>query len=368
VKTKGLVMGIFLLMAVALVISLAGPEKVYAQAWKAEWEKTLAAAKKEGKVVVAGPPGQTYRNGLVQFSKAYPEIQLDYVGLQGRDFAPRIVQERRAGQFLWDVHVGGASSVLSIMVPQGAVDPLTPALILPEVQEESKWLGGFKDGWMDHKNQLIYGFIASLSFAVHVNRDLVPETEFGKVEDLWNPKWKGKMIWHDPRAGGSGATQAYVIHQNLGEEALRRLLRDQEAAVTEDYRQQAEWLVQGRYPIGIGLIDPVLRGFQKEGVGKNVKPLKEPKLSSIISGFGNLAIINRAPNPNAAKVYINWLLSREGQAAWAKATGDNSRRSDVAPGDPEFLPKPGVKYINAQKEEAQALRKKIYEIAKESLK
>ena len=181
-KRTGIVMSLMLPVLLILLATEASP-----QAWKVEWEKTLAAAKKEGKVVVAGPPGQSYRDALIQFGKAYPDIQIEYVGLQGRDFAPRIVQERRAGQFLWDVHVGGASSIMNIMLPQGALDPLQPHLFLPEVLDSSKWHGGFKDSWMEKEGKYIFGFVGTLMFAVYVNRDLVPEAEFNKPEGPVGP-------------------------------------------------------------------------------------------------------------------------------------------------------------------------------------
>jgi len=358
-------LGVIILLGLML---LGWPASVFPQTWKTEWEKTVALAKGEGKVVVAGGAGESFRNAITAFRKSYPDIQLDYVGVIGRDFASRIVQERRADQFLWDVHIGGASSIMGPMMAQGAVDPLQPALILPEALDDGKWRNGFKDGWMDRERKYVYGFVESLLYAVYVNRDFVSEGEFNKGEDLWNPKWKGKIVWYDPRSGGSGGHQGLMILLNYGEEALRRLLREQEPVLTTDYRQQTQWLAQGRYPIAIGLLESSLRPFQKEGVGKNIKPLKEPKLTSAAGAFGHVALINKPPHPNAAKVLINWLLSKEGQEAWVKATGDNSRRLDAPVGNPELMLQPGVKYINTQKQEhAEMVRKRVYPIAKEIL-
>ena len=51
--------------------------------------------------------------------------------------------------------------------------------------------------------------------------------------------------------------------------------------------------------------------------------------ASIGSGFGTVSYLNRAPHPNAARVFVNWLLSREGQTAWQKHTGRNSLRTDI---------------------------------------
>lgn len=349
----------------ALLIILIGPQLALAQARKPEWEQTLAAAKKEGKIVVAGPPGQTFRDALTAFGKSYPEIQVEYVGIQGQDFSPRIMQERRAGQFLWDVLVGGASSMMVSLLPNGVLDPLRPALIVPEILQNNTWKGGFEDGWMDQEKKYIYGFPNYLIHGVQINRDVVPEAEFGKAEGLWNPKWKGKISWHDPRGEGSGANQGLLILLSFGEEALRRLFKEQEIVVTKDYRQQAEWLVRGRYPIGLGVLNTVLWTFQNEGLGKNVKPLRDARVTTATPGFGNVTLINRAPHKNAATVYINWLLSKEGQTSYAKNTGDNSRRLDVSLVNPDLAPQAGVEYRNTMKQEYVETRQKVNRIAKE---
>lgn len=348
-----------------VVLLLAWPLNASAQGWKTEWDKTLAAAKKEGKVVVAGFAGQPYREALTTFQKSYPDLRLDFVGIQGQHFAPRVMQERRASQFLWDVHVGGASTMLNVLLPERVLDPLRAALILPEVLEDKNWKDGFESGWMDREVRYIYGFSAFLTYTVFINRDVIPETEFTKVEALWDPKRKGKIIWQDPRKEGIGTSAGALILLNFGEDALRRLFMDQGVVITEDYRQLVEWLARGRYPIGVAVNVPHLRTFQKEGVGKNVLPLKEPKLAFQTAGGGHLSLINQAAHPNASKVYVNWLLSKEGQTAYAKNTADNSRRLDVPAGDVERLPQVGIRYLDLQRLEYQDARKKVHQMAKE---
>jgi iron(III) transport system substrate-binding protein len=355
-------------LAAMVALLVASCNAAAAQSWQAEWQKTLAAAKQEGKVTVAGPPGSEYRKALTAFSKSHPDIQLDYVGIQGRDFAPRIMQERRAGQFLWDVHIGGPNTMFNVLLPAKALDPLRPALILPEVSADKSWRNGFDDGWMDDEAKHAYGFIGYLQYVAYVNRDAIAEKEFSKTEDLWHPKWKGKIVWHDPRREGTGTNQGAVVLVNFGEEALTRLFRDQAIVLTEDYRQLAEWVVRGRYPIGIGINLPNLQTFQNEGLGKNVKPFKDPKFASTIPGFGTVSLVNRGPHPNAARVYLNWLLSKEAQSLYAQTSGQSSRRLDAQAVDPEVTPEAGVRYLNAQKQRYQEMRKKVNEIAKEVFK
>jgi ABC-type glycerol-3-phosphate transport system substrate-binding protein len=115
-----------------------------AASWEAEWSRTLAAAKQEGAVTIAGPAVQTLRDVILKFQEAYPEIRIQYTGLGAADFEARIGPERDAGQYLWDVYIDGISTTFyTVQIPAGWWDPLKSALIRPEVSDDSKWLGGF---------------------------------------------------------------------------------------------------------------------------------------------------------------------------------------------------------------------------------
>jgi ABC-type glycerol-3-phosphate transport system substrate-binding protein len=74
--------------------------------------------------------------------------------------------------------------------------------------------------------------------------------------------------------------------------------------------------------------------------------------SYITPGNGNLAVLTNYPRPNALKVYLNWLLSPEGQLTWSRATGFPSQRRDV-PTDhvlSVYVPKDGVPYMDGYSE------------------
>jgi ABC-type Fe3+ transport system substrate-binding protein len=98
----------------------------------------------------------------------------------------------------------------------------------------------------------------------------------------------------------------------------------------------------------------------------HVKPLPDSyyKMQQISPGFGSIGLIDKAPHRYAAAVYVNWLLSKEGQEAWAKVPR-NSRRTDVKPGDPALAPIAGVEYFNGQKEIYSKTRYRMQAIAKE---
>ncbi|HZE35145.1 MAG TPA: hypothetical protein VE482_01495, partial [Candidatus Eisenbacteria bacterium] len=68
----------------------------WAAAPPSDWPQVVAAAKKEGKVVVNTFPGDGYKRALKSFTQAYPDIKLEHTSLHSQDFAPRILQERQA--------------------------------------------------------------------------------------------------------------------------------------------------------------------------------------------------------------------------------------------------------------------------------
>lgn len=355
----GVMLGLF------LVLSLFS----HAQAqtgWQAEWERVLAAAKKEGRLSIAGAPGDTYRKALTAgFEKSYPEIRLEYAGMSGRDSVPKIVRERQAGIYQWDIYIGGPTSALAGLKPLGAFDPLRPALIRPEVFDDGKWLGGFQEGFVDLEGKLYYAFDGTVTQPVHVNRSVIPRGEIKSAKELLDAKWAGKIVWEDPRHEGAGLNAGLDFSLVYGEDFLRRLLREQKIAYTRDRRQMAEWAVRGRYPVAVALPTDLVIIFQEKGAGQALEPLEQALVNSLIPGFGGLALMNRAPNPNAAKVYLNWLLSSDGQRDWAQTVQRNSRRLDVPPGDSARSAKAGRKYLNTQAEAMSSQRDRIMQIARE---
>jgi iron(III) transport system substrate-binding protein len=138
------------------------------------------------------------------------------------------------------------------------------------------------------------------------------------------------MILQDPRAG-SGQAQLMLLLIAYGEDFVRDLLTKQDMAVTGDNRQQAEWVVRGRYPIGIGINADQLAMFHDQGLGQNVKAINTPV--GLTGGFGSIQFLGQAPHPNAAKLFVNWLLTRDVQAKLTQAVDANSRRTDVPPGN-----------------------------------
>jgi iron(III) transport system substrate-binding protein len=352
------------LLAIALVLGACSPVPAAPASKGGGWDAVLAAAKQEGTVVVAGAVGENLRAAHLAFANDYPEIKVEYTGQNGRDLVPKVLAERSAGHYAWDVFTTGAPSSY-LLKAAGALDPIRPALLLPEVLDDSKWIGGFASGFVDSDRQLAYAFTGYLQTNVWVNRDVIPEPELSSVEQLVDPKWKGRISWSEPRQPGSGQTTAGYWLKLKGEEWLRQLYR-QDVTIVRDSRQQIEWVVANRYPIAIGVDQTLVPLFRDLGFTTQLQALASdsPLGARLSTSVGVVTLMNRAPHPNAARVYINWLLSARGQEPWARLMQQNSRRLDV-PGPPEFAPKPDVQYIDPTREENVSYLNRASEIARE---
>jgi iron(III) transport system substrate-binding protein len=298
--------------------------------WAQEWEKVLTAARKEGVVTVAGPPQAAERSVIEKFAKAYPGIRLKYTGLASGQFISRVALEREGGVNEWDVAVGGPTSHYDY-IKKGYFQPIRPNFILPEVVDDAAWIGGLDAGFQDKDKKYVYAFTSYIDGQIKVNRTVVPESELNSAEGLLDPKWRGKIVMYDPRGSGAGSTTMSMLRKALGDQAMKILLVDQKPVLSTDKRQFTEWVIRGQYPIGIGVVDPYLAPFLEQGIGKDVKSL-ETKLKLVTTGSGAFVIMDRNPHPNATKVFVNWLMSKEAQADWAKTADTNSRRIDVPSG------------------------------------
>lgn len=343
--------------------------------WQAQWQKTLAAAKAEGEVIVYSTPSKGHRDGLSEFRKAHPGIKLTLVAMDVPSMEGRVARERAAGVYGFDVYVAGISStVFTRQIPEGWYDPLKPSLILPEVLDDTKWrtgpagTGGFDAGFLDEQKKYAYAFSWTISKNIYVNyAHMPPGLRIEKAQDLLDARLKGKMAWLDPRMRQSGSSILATLMVDLNDAQTRQLLAGQAPTITRDGRQIAEWLARGRYTVGLGVNDTDIQPFLKiKGVGDKIE---DAPIGTASPSTGGLMLFNRGPHPNAAKVYVNWLLSRDGQARWSASAHFNSRRVDVQPGDPDpaTLPQPGVSYFSPNTWKTADVRNRAMKLAEELL-
>jgi iron(III) transport system substrate-binding protein len=315
----------------------------------------VAAAKQEG-VVTLYATDAVNRPALIDaFQDAYPGIRVEATFAQQTEQISRMDAERKAGRYLPDIFVGGTGPGFVALKQAGFSAPLQPVLVLPEVLNPSAWLGN-RLGWVDASEPYTaLMFQAALQVPVSYNTGLVDPKQFHSYWDLLDPKWRGKMVATDVRRPGPGAmaSRFMYVHPQLGAEFLTRLFSEMELTLSSDHRQMIDWLAQGRFPLGIFVFDTEVSKAAEQGlpVALAVDHFREGEVLGPAGGA--VYLIDRAPHPNAAKLYINWLLSRAGQVAWQRATREPSRRVDVPKEGlrPGSVPKPGVEYIDGGTEE-----------------
>jgi iron(III) transport system substrate-binding protein len=264
----------------------------------------------------------------------------------------RILAERRAGKFLADViRLGGGTT--TVLFKAKALDPIAPTFILPEVKDPSNWFEG-KHQYNDSENQYVFAYAAWPLHLLGYNPQVVDPASLRGYADLLEPKWKGKVTIKDPREPGGGSPLLF-LYQNpqFGPEFIKKLFNVAGLTFIRDERQQTDWIASGKYPIALTAKATEVEEAKKKGLSVEMLDAHVFKNDGVglESGGTMIALANNSPHPNAAKVMINWFLSREGQNGVQRTgpndPGQNSLREDIPK---EHLPRvlqrqKGAKYI-----------------------
>ena len=316
----------------------------------AGWDDLVAAARKEGALELSlnGQVPLKVRKALPAFEKRYG-IKVNTHRGGAREQSARILAEQRAGRRTIDMWLGGASAAIDVFLPNRMLRRMDEMLIHPEVINPKSWHGGqipFLDG--GRRYVVVWG--AAPSHPIVHNSDLVKPEEIRSYFDVFNPKWKGKIIASAPGSAGSFSTVLPMyLNPRIGEEWFRRLASEMDVTYVKDPRQGAEWIAMGRYAIGLFALGSQARTLQKQGFPiREYFPHDMKEGGNLQNGAGNLFAFTDAPHPNAAKLFANWALSREAQALFIKyGERTDSLRNDV-PNDtiPEHIRiKPNVEYF-----------------------
>jgi iron(III) transport system substrate-binding protein len=291
-----------------------------------DWNKVVEAAKKEGRVVVSVPTSAELRKQFeTGFRSKYPGIELELSAARGSANINKIVEEHKVGMRSIDLHIGGTSSIVTGLLANEILEPMMPAMLLPEVRDPKNWWGGHI--WADNAKRFIYSFAAYVTETIWYNPNLVKPEEITSWDSLLEPKWKGKMAILDPRTPGSGESTWAFLWRVKGDQYLTKLAA-QDMLVGRNLRQLAESVARGKSALSIGVSYYTYLPFIKAGLPVNsISSVKEGYYAS--SGSGNVALLRNPPHPNASKVFLNWLLSQDGQTVFTKAMGQATRRLDV---------------------------------------
>ncbi len=312
---------------------------------QAEWEKTLAEAKKEGKVVLYGAYGLSVaRDPLIKAFNQKFGITLEMTVGPPADLTAKLISERNAGIYTADIYMGGGASILSDYNPRNMLVPIEPYLILPEVKDPSVWFRGTLPFWEKKRTSL--ATLANIPAGkMAINNIIIKPNELTSYKDLLNPKLKGVIVMADPTVVGGGNSWVHISYRLMGEDYLKELIK-QEPVITRDFRLMTEWLLRGKSAVAIGADTGTIVSAAKDGAPVALLP---PFIEGADIGLagGVVGVLDKNPHPNATRVFINWVLGKEGGTILSRATSMASRRLDV-PTDhlqPWMVPNDKGKYI-----------------------
>jgi iron(III) transport system substrate-binding protein len=350
----------------ALLVAM--PMAARAADWPSERAQLVAAATKEGEIDFFSQPNLAARNFIAAaWAKAYPQIKLSITATEGSQIVGRVRIERQSQKYLWDVVMTG-SVIGFAMAKEGFVDPFLPELRDPEVNNPAIW-GGWDQAFADTAKAYVFSTNFALKSPVYNALKLSPAKVAKEgLQILFDPALKGKIYWHEPSVPGPGQQFAFYLARRFSPDDLKRFITDQRPVFVSDQNQVIEALAHGTAWMGLGpgnshaLMEPYI----KAGVPIDLRKFgNAPELNDITLGGSTIWVMKDRPHPNATRLFINWLLSKDVQTGFAKATEQNSRRGDVpSVADADGTPVPGAHYVAPQEEaNVPLLQKSVDEIA-----
>lgn len=320
--------------------------------WEDNWAAVVKAAQKERTLLAyAGGALSTARESMqISFKEKYG-ITLDtWIYVSAAEALQRMRAERRAGLKLVDIYFGGAATFLTEMIPEYLVESLDTALILPEVKDSKIWRNG-EIPFLDSGHRAV-AFSGYVSGNLTVNTNLVKSGEITLYQDMMNSRWKGKILTRDPTIPGSGEkfwTVTGEVHK--GWDWVREFVARQEPVITRDMRLAMDWVTQGKVAIVIGVNENTVWDYYQAGAPVGWAVLKDGGYTTV--GGHVIGVVKEAPHPDAARVFLNWMLSKEGQERIIPRVNSPSWRLDVSTEgiNPILIPELRRKYFNSDSEE-----------------
>jgi iron(III) transport system substrate-binding protein len=295
------------------------------------------AGRKEGKLVVyvgGGHASPAAQHAISQDFKEKYAITIEWTNLGGgTDMVPRLLAEQRTKQYVADIAMTGFGTVNAALKPRGYLQPI----LAPSTFEKSVWRLDPAAAVPQDRDWLFLFMALTPSF--FINTTLVPSADEPKsYQDLLSPKWQGKIVLQNPAQPGTGSGWFYATYKVLGTHYLTTLAK--QVVLVTGVSDSVDAVARGAYPIALSPSNS--RGRQLVLEGAPVKFI-HPKEGSHLATQG-IHFISNAPHPNAAKLFLNWIYTREGQTLYATNHQVPSLRKDVSQ---DYLPA-GMRYVEGR--------------------
>lgn len=317
----------FVIICLTTVLALVVGTSVQAavSSEEAAWQKVVEAAKKEG--VVNFSTTTFVGTAGVALSKAFKDkygISLELITGKTSARTEKVKMEQISKNYITDAFDGLSPATLK---RAGYLESVAEAL--PVLKEKNRFL---RSPIEDPPEAQVLATLTSNSTFWYNTNLVKPGEEPKSYHDLLDPKWKGKIYLNNPLYGESpdGHMAAFVRARILTEDYFIKLYKNGTLAGVGGPKEIVEKLARGEFAIGgvMGADDPMAVFL----AGAPIKPL-DLKEGTWVRAM-KLAAVKNPPHPNATKVFINWMLSKEGQLEVTKAVGVGGIRNDI----PSVLP------------------------------
>jgi ABC-type Fe3+ transport system substrate-binding protein len=268
------------------------------------------AAKKEGRAVIYGTIVPQVMTQIEKGFEAKYGIKTEYWRADATKVIDRVLTEWRSGKPGFDIVIG-ARGPLNLGKADGVYAKFAPASA-----------ANFPAKFKDKDGQLIAFRITPVG--ILYNTELVKPNEVPKsLDDLLDPKWQGKLSMPDPSRHASTAQYLWNLQQVKGEKWMdfAKGLAKQRPMLLESYSTVPNNIVRGESAVGISYI---------QYTGQTKGPIGFASIEHVFADPSDAALSAKAVNANAAKLFIEYLCSPEGQKKVAE-TGEFVLSPGVTP-------------------------------------
>lgn len=296
-----------------------------------QYAQLVAAAKAEGEVVVSGP------RGLPEFQKVIADgftakygIKVVYSGLGGSKVLKKMLATQPGKPYPYDVLVGGYDTLFANLDPENALTELDSQIVLKEDTDLSKWAGG-QIPW-DNSGHTSLGFLNQSGQYFYVDTSKAKLSDIKSYRDLLKPQWRNQILLaDDPRTDGTvnAVIALFLQSKGLGQNFVRQFLTTQKPTIGESEEEVDKDIKSPSFLMCVCNNSQGTELIKEHPNFAKLDPHKVAEGTTTTSSFANVAVPARVQHPNAAKLYLNWLLSEQTGLAAAKATGLPSARVDV---------------------------------------
>lgn len=285
----------------------------------------VAKARAEGKLVYYTDLiiDQIVRPLVGAFEAKYG-VKVEYSRADSQDTAIKLINEHKAGRMQADVF--GLTSGLQPLIAAGAVRKFTPA----NAADISAQFRDPDNYWVSTNYYVM---------TPAVNTDLVPQQDRpGTYEDLLDPKWKDKMVWKPNDLSGAPGFIANVLRtmgDDKGMDYLRKLQKQNVKSIGGSARAVVDQVIAGEHPLALQIFNHHAALSARKGA-----PSQWLKMEPAMVQMTLVTLTRGSKNPNAAQLFVEFMLSEQGQDLFRKADYFPTR-AGMAPGMPELAPASG---------------------------